>query len=177
MVRIYLFFFFCIITVLVKSQTGYEIVIGNDECNEAFEDIVINNEGIVFGILNGFCPNDTNDVLIQSKVYRIDPQGDSLVFDYKKTDTIFQFHNIIINTDGNIILAGEGFTSQKDISDFKAKLFPKYKEYIRKIQENGIEVIGMFIIGFDRDNWQTFVELDKFIEETKMFNFIVIYIF
>jgi hypothetical protein len=125
MSRIWIFTFCVILAIYARSQIGYEYIIGSDECNEVFEDITISDNGVVFGILNTFCPNDTSIIVTQSKVYRFSPTGDSLVFEYQKADTILQFHNICITHDGNIILAGDGYTTQNKLHGSETSNFEK----------------------------------------------------
>jgi radical SAM superfamily enzyme YgiQ (UPF0313 family) len=60
-----------------------------------------------------------------------------------------------------------------NVSSYKASMRPYYEEYIQNIQAAGIQAIGMFIIGFDQDEFSLFAELDKFLETTSMFNYIV----
>lgn len=57
-----------------------------------------------------------------------------------------------------------------DKDNFKFKYLNKYKEYIKKIQSNGIGVTGSFIIGQVNDNEDTFKYLAEFIYETKLYS-------
>lgn len=58
-----------------------------------------------------------------------------------------------------------------EVSPWKASLLPRYPDLISRIQDAGIEVIGMFIAGFDRDTPDTFKRLNEFIEGTNLYNF------
>ena len=53
---------------------------------------------------------------------------------------------------------------------FKKKQIGKYSEGIKKIQENGIGVVGSFIIGFDGDTEKEIEKLGEFLEKNVMAN-------
>ncbi|QUI21865.1 B12-binding domain-containing radical SAM protein [Vallitalea pronyensis] len=56
-----------------------------------------------------------------------------------------------------------------DQDNFKYGYLKKYKEYIRKIQSNGIGVTGSFMVGQLHDNQDTFKYLAEFIYDTKLY--------
>lgn len=56
------------------------------------------------------------------------------------------------------------------VSPRKAAMLPRYAEYVERIQATGIEVIAMFIVGFDRDTRETFAGIDAFMESTGCYN-------
>lgn len=56
-----------------------------------------------------------------------------------------------------------------DKDNYKYKHLKKYKEYIHKIQTNGIGIVGSFIIGQVHDTEDTFQYLEEFIYETKLY--------
>lgn len=58
---------------------------------------------------------------------------------------------------------------QLDKDNFKYKYYSRYKEYIHKIQSNGIGVVGSFIAGNMNDTEDTFKYLEEFIYETKLY--------
>lgn len=51
---------------------------------------------------------------------------------------------------------------------WKFKHFDNYTKAIDKIQSYGISVNGCFILGFDSDTKETFIETEKFIKESKL---------
>ncbi len=51
---------------------------------------------------------------------------------------------------------------------WKAKKFDYYKEYIRRIQKNGIGVYGSFILGFEHDTKDTVDEIIRFINNNHL---------
>lgn len=51
---------------------------------------------------------------------------------------------------------------------WKVKQFKNYTNAIDKIQSYGIPVNGCFILGFDTDTKETFIETEKFIKESKL---------
>jgi len=51
---------------------------------------------------------------------------------------------------------------------WKFKQFENYTKAIDKIQSYGISVNGCFILGFDSDTKETFIETEKFIKESKL---------
>ena len=59
--------------------------------------------------------------------------------------------------------------SVKDLdSGWKYKQFDNYTKAIDKIQSYGISVNGCFILGFDSDTKETFLETEKFIKESNL---------
>lgn len=56
-----------------------------------------------------------------------------------------------------------------DRGNFKYRYADKYKEYINKIQSNGIGVVGSFIVGQLNDTEDTFKYLEEFIYETRLY--------
>jgi len=58
---------------------------------------------------------------------------------------------------------------QLDKDNFKYRYLNRYKEYINKIQSNGIGVVGSFIVGQENDDEDTFKYLIEFIYETKLY--------
>lgn len=58
---------------------------------------------------------------------------------------------------------------QLDKDNFKYKYYSRYKDYIHKIQSNGIGVVGSFIVGNVEDTEDTFKYLEDFIYETKLY--------
>lgn len=56
-----------------------------------------------------------------------------------------------------------------DKSNFKYRYFNRYKTYIKKIQSNGIGIIGSFIVGHEKDKKETFQYLADFIYDTKLY--------
>ncbi len=65
--------------------------------------------------------------------------------------------------------ADESRLYQLDKDNFKYRYYSRYKEYIHKIQSNGIGVVGSFIVGNIEDTEDTFQYLEDFIYETKLY--------
>lgn len=55
-----------------------------------------------------------------------------------------------------------------EISPRKAAMLPEYEQRIAAIHAAGIEVVGMFIVGFDRDTRATFAAIDAFCARTRL---------
>ncbi|MCD6310094.1 MAG: radical SAM protein, partial [Candidatus Eremiobacteraeota bacterium] len=55
------------------------------------------------------------------------------------------------------------------VSPWKAKRVPNYNESIRKIQEHGVGVMGLFMVGFDQDGPDIFERMWNFIKENDIF--------
>lgn len=55
------------------------------------------------------------------------------------------------------------------VSPWKAKRAPNYKESIKKIQDHGVGVMGLFMIGFDQDDPGIFRKMWDFIKENDIF--------
>jgi len=62
------------------------------------------------------------------------------------------------------------FNNLKDIAPFKAKMIDKYAEAVEKIQSYGVGVMGLFMLGFDHDDENVFMEIRDFIKQTDMFD-------
>jgi len=58
---------------------------------------------------------------------------------------------------------------QLDANNFKYRSLKRYREYIEKIQSNGIGIIGSFIVGQKYDTEDTFKQLAEFIYETRLY--------
>lgn len=56
-----------------------------------------------------------------------------------------------------------------DRAGFKYKRVAKYKDYIKKIQDYGIGIMGAFIIGFDEDRPSVFKETADFIIDNRLY--------
>lgn len=56
------------------------------------------------------------------------------------------------------------------VSPFKAKRVKSYADAVRKIQSYGVGVMGLFMLGFDHDTENVFVNIRDFIKETDMFD-------
>ncbi len=59
--------------------------------------------------------------------------------------------------------------SLKQVSPWKAKMLKKYPEYIKKIQDHGVGVMGLFMLGLDKDTPDIFRKLWEFIKENHIF--------
>jgi radical SAM superfamily enzyme YgiQ (UPF0313 family) len=55
-----------------------------------------------------------------------------------------------------------------DSSNWKLKRFKDYVTSIRKIQSNGIGIIGTFIVGFDHDDDSVFSKLANFVMDNRL---------
>lgn len=58
---------------------------------------------------------------------------------------------------------------QLNDNHFKFRYISKYREYIARIQENGIGVVGSFIVGQPNDSEDTFRYLEEFIFDTNLY--------
>ena len=59
--------------------------------------------------------------------------------------------------------------SLKIVSPWKYKKVSRYPEYIRKIQDHGVGVMGLFMIGMDGDDKTIFSRMWEFIKENHIF--------
>jgi len=59
--------------------------------------------------------------------------------------------------------------SLKAVSPFKAGQIEKYPEMIKTIQDHGVGVMGLFVVGFDQDGPDTFERLWDFMETNRIF--------
>lgn len=55
------------------------------------------------------------------------------------------------------------------VSPFKARLLEKYPAMIKTIQDHGVGVMGLFVLGFDQDGPDIFPRLWDFIEKNRIF--------
>ena len=72
-----------------------------------------------------------------------------------------------------VLIGLEGVTEAglrgMDRTDFKLRHLKRYRDYIQRIQSNGIGVTGSFIVGGLHDTPDTFAQLAEFIESTHLF--------
>jgi radical SAM superfamily enzyme YgiQ (UPF0313 family) len=61
-----------------------------------------------------------------------------------------------------------------DTSRWKSRRVEEYQSMVRNIQENGIRVLGAFILGFDKDREEDFQRIKDFIVENKILGQITI---
>jgi len=59
--------------------------------------------------------------------------------------------------------------SLKEVSPWKYRKISKYSEYIKKIQDHGVGVMGLFMIGMDSDDTTIFRRLWEFIKQNHIF--------
>ncbi|MCD6309746.1 MAG: B12-binding domain-containing radical SAM protein, partial [Candidatus Eremiobacteraeota bacterium] len=60
--------------------------------------------------------------------------------------------------------------SLSSLNLWKGKQVKNYREAIKKIQDHGIGVTGLFIVGFDEDDYSVFRRLRDFARETELFD-------
>ncbi len=56
----------------------------------------------------------------------------------------------------------------KNVDGFKSKMLKNYHEYVKRIQDNGIVVLGAFIVGFDHDDSSVFDRISEFVLDTQL---------
>lgn len=59
--------------------------------------------------------------------------------------------------------------SLKQVSPWKYKKMKHYKEYIKKIQDHGVGIMGLFMLGMDQDDPTIFRSMWEFIKENHIF--------
>ncbi len=56
----------------------------------------------------------------------------------------------------------------RGIDRFKSKMLGNYHHYVKRIQDNGMIVLGAFIVGFDHDDLSVFERIREFVLETQI---------
>jgi radical SAM superfamily enzyme YgiQ (UPF0313 family) len=58
--------------------------------------------------------------------------------------------------------------NMKQVDEFKSRMLAHYGDYVRRIQDNGMIVLGAFIVGFDHDDGSVFDRIGEFVVETNL---------
>ncbi len=56
----------------------------------------------------------------------------------------------------------------RGVDNFKARMLDSYGEYVGRIQQNGMIVLGAFIVGLDHDDESVFSRIEQFVLETNV---------
>jgi radical SAM superfamily enzyme YgiQ (UPF0313 family) len=122
---------------------------------------------ILFSDDNMFCKKDRNNALLEG----LKDAGISFV---AQADVTIgkdpEFLKQLKNSGCSILFIGFESLDPRNLglmnnTNWKHKKLNQYGEYIRNITEAGIGVYGAFIVGYDYDTKETFVELGKFVTD------------
>lgn len=70
-----------------------------------------------------------------------------------------------------MVLVGLESLSQdnlQDVDDFKSRMLVNYREYVKRIQDSGMIVLGAFIVGLDHDDSSVFDRIGEFVLDTHL---------
>lgn len=90
-----------------QAQIRYEIKMDRPDVDDLFNPVVCDSNGNAY-VGYGFELSNTNFPSGISYLYKIDPDGDTILLNYQKPDTIISFEPII-DEEENILLVDEGF--------------------------------------------------------------------
>ncbi len=56
----------------------------------------------------------------------------------------------------------------KQVDGYKSRMLDKYREYVQRIQDHGMIVLGAFIVGLDHDDSSVFERIEEFVHATQV---------